>query len=75
VPPAVDGESDRAEHVHPLIDGRLAGETAGGQQAISEQDEDGAGPADDFNQPAFSGPASKIVQKVGKGQAASLLST
>ena len=49
MPPAVYCETNRAEDIHPLIDSRLARETTGGQQAISEQDEDGAGPADDFN--------------------------
>jgi len=63
VPPAVDGESDRAEDVHPLIDGRLAGEPPDRQKQIGKQDQCSAGPSGDFDCDLLT------------AQAASLLST
>ena len=49
MPPAVDHEPGRADHVHRLIDQRLAGELARRQQQIGEQDQHRAGPADDLD--------------------------
>jgi hypothetical protein len=63
MPPSIDGETNRSENVHPLIDARLTSETAGGQQAISEEDQDRAGPADDLDRDLL------------RAQAASLRST
>jgi hypothetical protein len=63
MPPSVDGESDRSEHVHPLINARLTSQTTGGQQAISEQDQRRTGPSGDFDGDLL------------RAQAASLLST
>jgi hypothetical protein len=63
VPPAVDGEADCSENVHPLIDGRLAGEPPDRQKQIGKQDQRRAGPTGDFDRDLLS------------AQAASLLST
>ena len=49
MPPAVDRESRRADQVHPLEDERPAGQPADRHQQIGKQNQDGAAPADDFD--------------------------
>lgn len=63
MPPAIDGEADRSEHVHPLIHPRLAGEAANRQQQVRKQDQYSAGPSGDLD------------RELLRAQAASLLST
>src|SRR4051812_189006 len=52
MPPAVDDESGGAHHVHQLVGQRLTGESSGGQQQVSEQDQSRACPTRHFNQKA-----------------------
>ena len=49
MPPAIDGEARRADHIHPLVQRRLAGQPAHRQQQIGDQDQGRAGPAGDFD--------------------------
>src|SRR5690349_10809508 len=47
---AVDHEAGGTDYVHPMIDGGLAVEFAGGEQSVGGQDDYGGQPADDFDE-------------------------
>src|SRR5690349_5960171 len=57
MPPAVDDKTSGTRNVHPLIDRGLPGQSPGRDQQISEQDERGAGPADDLDRDLHRGHA------------------
>jgi hypothetical protein len=63
VPPAVDDEACRSNHVHALIERRLASHLAQRKQQIAAEDQRSADPARNFDQDLFG------------AQTASLLST
>ena len=58
MPPAVDDEAGGADDIHQLIDEGLARQLSGRKQQISEQDEQGSGPAHDFDEQLDGGQAS-----------------